>query len=913
MTSKLLVYLITLVVTVDGFNLMGQDHIPIFSEKEWKAEIVDLPGIGSNNIFEEMVQDSFGFLWIGSGDGLIRYDGHRTKIFVHDPNNANSLASNDISELLLQDNRYLWIGYYSNGGLDRMDLTSGRISHYLDSASVTEIIRDNNGFIWEGSIGGLYRIYPIGDSIQISQYFLEDTSNERVWTIIEDRNGAIWAGTGIYNERGHIYKYIPEIDSFQQYVLQFDGADEVFDSPVSALLEDSHHKLWGGTSGGNVFQIDRQTSQVTYLDLNLPTNRKRCIGSIFEDFDQKIWIVTAGGGLFRIDPSAGEQMHFGTNSIGPEIPSDIGWTICQSQDSILWIGGGRAGGILFKVYKSAPQLTNIPLEGLSTYSFLENSSTSTHEIYIGTDDGIVFYDLENGIKQHYAQDLLLPQAKERIVMHNLRRGHDASLWVACLSSIDEKFNGLLKVDPNSQHFRFYPLPIDTAGLGFKMRSYNYNTIRDFEFLNTGKILVATLGSGLYLFDPESEQFVHNQDFPEGFESLPSDFISDLYKDHQGAAYITGWKRGTGSIAGFGTKFLARLDPDFATLVNLELPASIKRPTKRCFEEIFSAGNDGIWLQSRRDGFIRLDTSMHATRIANPLTSDLLPVDISIAIKVDDQFWIKSQNLIYHFNPAIGKITSNFIACAGSGLARNQFNYRKALQLKDGTMLFGAENGFQRLDPQLSHRSMNSRVTFSSIQILKEKSGSLNKSLNFLSSQQEIILKHDENSIVIDFFIPDYRDPKNNQYEFKLDDYESDWQEVDVPKASYRRLAPGQYRFRVRAKGYRYAQTVEGSILLTILPPWYWAWWSKTLYLLVIILSAYSVYRYQLKRQLALAEAHRLKELDTLKSRLYTNITHEFRTPLTVILGMADQLQEKVIETGKAGLHTIKRNGNRLLS
>ena len=135
-------------------------------------------------------------------------------------------------------------------------------------------------------------------------------------------------------------------------------------------------------------------------------------------------------------------------------------------------------------------------------------------------------------------------------------------------------------------------------------------------------------------------------------------------------------------------------------------------------------------------------------------------------------------------------------------------------------------------------------------------------LDFHSSQQPVNLKHDENSFVINFFIPDFREPDNNQYEFRLDDYDSDWQEVNEPEASYRRLAPGRYTFRVRAKGYRHAQTVEGSILLTILPPWYWAWWSKTLYLLVILLLDLLVYRYQLKRQLAIAEAGRLKELDT---------------------------------------------------
>lgn len=127
--------------------MMGQYQMPIFSEKEWKAEIVDLPGIGNNNIFEEIVQDSFGFLWIGTADGLVKYDGHRTEIFVHDPDNSKTLSSNDISELYLEDERYLWIGTYRNGGLNRMDLTSGFITHYVDSASVTEIIKDDVGYI----------------------------------------------------------------------------------------------------------------------------------------------------------------------------------------------------------------------------------------------------------------------------------------------------------------------------------------------------------------------------------------------------------------------------------------------------------------------------------------------------------------------------------------------------------------------------------------------------------------------------------------------------------------------------------------------------------------------------------------------------------------------------------------------
>ena len=203
---------------------------------------------------------------------------------------------------------------------------------------------------------------------------------------------------------------------------------------------------------------------------------------------------------------------------------------------------------------------------------------------------------------------------------------------APLSINEKEFNGLLKFDPFNEQARFYSLQVDAAGLGYQLHNFLYNTVRDYEFDNSGRILIATLGAGLFLFDPQNEQFVNYQHFLPRSEDLPSNFTSDLFKDQNGSIYITGWKRQKASADGFGSKFLARLNPDFSSLVNLELPSSINSPGRRCFEELFNAGNEGIWLLSRRDGLIRLDVQRNIAQIINSTNSDLLPQDISIAIK-----------------------------------------------------------------------------------------------------------------------------------------------------------------------------------------------------------------------------------------------------------------------------------------
>ena len=284
--------------------------------------------------------------------------------------------------------------------------------------------------------------------------------------------------------------------------------------------------------------------------------------------------------------------------------------------------------------------------------------------------------------------------------------------------------------------------------------------------------------------------------------------------------------------------------------------------------------------------------MDIINIIKCTNSHLLPQAILRAIQDKDQFWIKGNDIIYRFNPITGNVTSNIIKLENPVDRLFKYSFSKPLRLQDGTILFSHHAGFMRLDPSMSNNLNPAKVKFSSISISHPHRDNSDLPEHRPIDQKRVILNQDENNFKINFFIPDYREPGNNSYKFTLENYDDTWSQTSSsPEAIYRSVPPGEYNFKVQATGYRQSVTLESSLQIIILPPWYWAWWSKSLYFLIITSLIYWIYRYQLKRQLAIAEAHRLKELDTFKTRLYTNITHEFRTPLTVILGLADQLQE----------------------
>ena len=289
---------------------------------------------------------------------------------------------------------------------------------------------------------------------------------------------------------------------------------------------------------------------------------------------------------------------------------------------------------------------------------------------------------------------------------------------------------------------------------------------------------------------------------------------------------------------------------------------------------------------------------------------------TLIVDHNDHIWMGTKNGLYHYRPET-KLLKHFDH--SDGLASNFLRFGPPIKTQNDELIFGSSKGFTIFHPDsIQENTFKPPVLITSFKIGNIEvpvAGTSQDTFDWKSPLQEHIhfadtvsLKHFQNDLSFEFAALDYTNPQKNKYEYMLEGYDDGWTETDASRrlATYTNLSPGTYTFRVIGSNNDESWNKDGdSLVLTILPPWYWAGWSKTLYFLIVLGVFYTFYRVQLNRQLANAEANRFKELDVLKSRLYTNITHEFRTPLTVISGMTDQVLENPKEWFREGLAMIQ--------
>jgi len=300
-------------------------------------EVVELPGIGSKINIESIIQDSAGYMWFATGQGLVRYDGHRTKIFTHDLLDPRSISSNDISVLHLDQLGVLWIGTYDNG-FNRMDPESETFNRYLPGRVIWTITDDHQGNIWAGGILTLVRLDLQSDSLRHFTTGDIDTASNMVMSLQVDAEGTLWIGFGGFgNTQRGLHRFDPEQESFTQYDLRENPR-----SGMSNLLMDGLQSIWMGGSEG-LLRINRSTTEITTIPLYPPAVG---ITSLIRDLNNKLWVGTIARGLYFYDPESSQQAYFEQDKAGDGLPNDAIWRMYQSRDSVYWVGTGRSGNQL---------------------------------------------------------------------------------------------------------------------------------------------------------------------------------------------------------------------------------------------------------------------------------------------------------------------------------------------------------------------------------------------------------------------------------------------------------------------------------------------------------------------------------------------------------------------------------------
>jgi len=880
----------------------------------------------SNNIVYRIIQDSRGFMWFATEDGLNKYDGYNFTVYRNDPDDSFSLSDNliwTLQESHTGDKHVLWIGT-KYGGLSRMDLETEKFTHFkndpddpqsLSNNWVVSICEDSFGDLWIGTNGGTNKFNRETEKFVRYQNDPKDPNslshniNSTICESLIDGTSILWIGT-----KAGLNKFDRKTGKFIRYQHDRYNFNSLSHNLIEYLYADSSGTLWITTNNGGLNKFNIHSEQFTRFEYD-PNNKNgissNMTGTILEDKIQgkKVLWVDSFNGLNKLDLETEQFTHYKHNPDNPNSLSDNRlWTTYKDKTGIIWIG--TYGGGLNKFDPGRLNFTHLQQETGNLNSLSHNVITSITEseyygpnvFWIGTRDrGFNKYDRNTGSFTHYLHD---PDNENSLINDLVYTILESSyperneLWIGTV-------NGLDKLDLKTMKFTHYQ---NEDGDPY---SISNNIIKSIFEDNTGKLWIGTRNGGLNKFDRTSGKF-HQKKYNIG-ETLA------IFEDNTGTLWV-GTYRG-----------LARYNRDTDDFTYHEHdPGDSTSLSNRSVLSMYEDKSFRLWIGTR-DGlnlFNRVTNRFIRYKVINGL-----PNNVINGILEDDfgNLWLSTNHGLSKFNPEQNTFRNYDLL---DGLQSNQFMTGAFCLSNNGEMFFGGVKGINVFYPEsirdnlhipdvylTDFKIFNKKVDVKT-EMLKDRNGKyyLPKHISNIS---EITLSNKESVFSLEFAVLDYHSPQKNQYAYKMEGVDPDWVYTDASRrfATYTQLDPGEYIFRVKGSNNDDVWNEEGtSLKIIITPPWWRTTWAYAIYVFFFALTLYALRTYDKKRQrlkhdLEIEHLHteKLEEVDRLKSRFFANISHEFRTPLTLILGPVEQMLSGEFKGNmNEQLKMIIRSGKRLL-
>ena len=894
----------------------------------------------SNSRVRAFFQDSTGFIWIGTEGGLNRYDASNFSVFKQSPGSTFTINNNSIPAILEDRRKNFWIG--TKEGLQLMDRDKSNFfpgrndngNPLKNIGSVLSLHEDNNGNIWVGTTAGLFRL-----DIRATEAFSQETlrgalkkgqmhithfsreasdgmklSHNQVWSIAEDQKGYIWIGTG----RG-LNILDPATGILQQW-RNNDGSLET--ATINALVTDRAGFLWVGTANG-LYRVtpDRRTVSVFKATAGQPNGlSNNFITKIAQDRQGNIWIGSDGGGLDLWRPETGTFIHHrhDPGNTGSLSDNNIE-ALYADRNGGLWVGSHKGISYINQYRKPFHYYRNTGVRNALTPGtvtcFCERPDG---KIWIGVDDGgMDLFDRRTGTFTHFRHQPGKPQSICNDDVVTIWEDRHGEVWIGTWSG------GLTRFSPRSAGgvYRHY-YPDGRPG------SIGDNDVWTFFEDSRGTIWIGTVDDGLNRYDRETDTFRSYRWKSNNQSSLFRNWVFDICEDPKGNIWIA------------TAEGICRLVPETGEFT--AYPVLGQGKMDRIYV-ILPKPSGGFWLGTD-NGLLAVDPESGTTKKWQE--QDGLADNLVNSILEDGHgnLWLGTGKGISEFNPGTG-LFRNYDA--HDGLQSGGFS-GACLKSASGLFYFGGINGFNVFHPDsIRDNPVVPRVVITDFMLYGNSvpvQGSGGDTLSFasplksqISHVTEIVLPYWQDDLSFEFSALNYLSPEKNQFRYQLKGYKDQWITAEPGRnfANYTGLDPGTYTFRVTGSNNDGVWDEKGATLrITIESPWWKTWWAYSFFALVICALLYFSVRYELRRQqlkhdleMEHLEAEQLKELDKTKSRLYANITHEFRTPLTVILGMTEQLDKEVgkleelrspksapdIEFLHATASLIHRNGSQLLT
>ena len=872
-------------------------------------------GLSNNNI-TCILQDNRGFMWFGTQDGLNRYDGYTFKIFKNDPADSTSLSNNIIRSIHEDSSGCIWVG--TDEGLNRYNRNIEKFTRYLydknNSLSLSDniihvIYEDINCTIWVGTENGLNLFNRQKDTF--TRYFFEGFidstrfywNNNRITALAEDHNGLLLVGT-----MDDFFRFNPatgETSIIPDYSLYHPEGD--WWPVMSTICKDRTGLYWIGLLLDGVATFDSRTGKSRLYACNPDKPYSFCSDAsnwIYEDQTGLIWIASDEG-LFIFDRKTKRFTAVKHNSSHEQsLSSNAISFVSGDKQGNIWIGTQNMG--INKISKWKKPFKHY------MHNTEDPASLATGEV-----NAICIDRAGNIWTGSYGGGLsCLNRATGLFTNYNIQLGLQFSdfkmVWGICedrFGSIWSCYMGINRLDPVTGTIKYYwneiLNPESHAG------TWTYTIFEDRE----GVLWFGTFGAGLERFNREKETFTHFIHDPNNSQSLSANDVYAIYQDTFGFIWV-----GTDN----GLCKMIRSDKDNIYFIRYQhTPNNPNSLTGSIVYDIFEDGTHRFWIGTN-GGLNQLDREEESFSVLTE--TDGLPCNDIYAILEDDHgfLWLRTKRGLVKFHPETQYIRTyderdGLTFCKSIVDGYHAF-YRGAT----GELYYGGANSFAVFHPDsLRDNPDPPIVVLTGFRIYNQPVEIRLHSLlqKSITETNEILLTHDQNMITFEFAAIDYTEPDKNQHAYQMEGVDKDWIYCgNQHTATYTNLDPGTYLFRVKGSNNDGVWNEEGiSLAIMITPPWWRTNWAYAGYLLFIIGVIATTWWFQMKRirvnnelKMKNFETQKLQEVDHLKSRFFANISHEFRTPLTLILGPINTLLEKFSDKDmRHELTIMQRNARRL--
>ena len=850
-------------------------------------------GLSQNHI-QCFAKDDNGFLWIGTASGLNRYDGYEIKTFRHKEMDSTTIPNNTVLSLVKDQLGRLWIGLPNE-----FCLFNPNKENFFSNFN---LICDGRNF----DLFSINFVLPVGDSTLLFRIPGIGLINHNIFT---NQNRLIRPNpsdeTSIYSTN---ITYLTVIDK-NVYLVYNDGTIDIYNikkqsvSSRSSLAKeffnsihnyvifvDNKKSIWiySPDEGLGIFIIDNNNKTRILSTETTPALNSNLITNMIQDTENNYWIGTDHGGL-NIIKSNLRNIKYVVHEPNNEksISQNVITNIFKSDDGIIWIGTFKQGvNFYHKNFFSFYHYANHPNDPNSlTYNdvncFVEDK---TGNIWIGTNGkGLIYFNRKSNTFTNYLSNPDDPKSFKSDVIVSLFIDRRNILWIGT-------YHGGISLFDGKNFTSYLHNPND-------FNSVSDNKIWDIYEDSHGNLWVGMLGGGLDLFNREKKIFHHYQG--NGINNINTGFVMDIKEDKYGniwfatdfGIYVLDWKTLRFTHYEQNTTIQGTISSNFVYNVFKDSRGNMWAGTR-----------DGLNLYSEKNNsFISFNTN-------NGLADNSI---MSILESNSGDIWLATLNgltkLVLTYNNSgqyVSHYTVNFNE--SDGLQGREFNEGSALKTSNGELIFGGYNGFNLFNPDLENETEEKYTTH----IIGLEIFGKEVDLHQIQNERKIIhsailegktinLKFKENIFALKFATINFLRAKKLNYRYKLEGLNDQWiyTNWNERKATFTNLNPGKYVFKVQTSDYNTDwKESECSLKIVIMPPWYRSYLAYIIYIILAFIL-FIIFRRNLiqkernkfLKEQAIKESERQHDLNILKTRFFTNVSHEFRTPLTLIITPLERL------------------------